>query len=83
MKIGDIMLQINCFVFPDTPDAIVLTSERFLIFHGGGEERDSGTLRVNKIVRKREPKGMNGKLFYMKSASRVTREKALTESRMI
>ena len=29
MKLGDIMLQVNCCVFPDGPDAIVLTSERF------------------------------------------------------
>ena len=30
MKIGDIMPQINCFVFPKGPDAVVLNSERFL-----------------------------------------------------
>ena len=30
MKIGDIMPQNNCFVFPDGPDAIVLNSKRFL-----------------------------------------------------
>ena len=30
MKIGYIMLQVNCYDFPDGPDAIVLNSDRFL-----------------------------------------------------
>ena len=30
MKIGNIMLQVTCFVFPDGLDAIELSSERFL-----------------------------------------------------
>ena len=52
MKIGDIMPQNNCIVFPDGPDAIVLNSDvfsleslnvRFSFFHGGGEETVAGS----------------------------------------